>query len=353
MNRVEEKLDRVVRNCKKFYNADSPGHFLLDCHVPFKAPAAKPLYEYDLNIDLESYLDEQLDIAREKWSVKEEIMDDTIPSICPRFGIAEHSAWLGQPVKLQEDTCLAEPVLRSPEDLQKLVVTEESEWFGYMERGYRHLHNRKDGTFLLSVRGTMMPMDIANALRGNAFFTDVVLEKVFLHDFSKFLVKAIQWYYRYLLAWSDTVEGGHVFWMPESWMPANTLAHVSNDAAMLCSPEVYGEFGFPYEQNLVKHYDYVMYHIHNEKMHFVPQLSELKPLSLLQVSHDPKTVVPIEDLDHVMSLTPGVNLMLDAGSDQLRAHIEMLKSRNVFFKIWCKDEKDATDIAEFVRFHSK
>ncbi len=350
--KLENRLEQVIQNCTRFYQSRTPGHFLVNCHVPFKDPPFQALYDFDLDQHLESYLDYQLEIARQKWNVKADVADDSVPSICPRFGIAEHSAWLGQPVRLQAATCLPDPILHCAHDLEKLKLSCDSAWFQYMKRGYDHLRKRKDGTFLLSVRGTMAPMDIANALRGNAFFTDVVLQPDFLHRLLQFLVNAIHWYYHYLLRWSDTIAGGNVIWMSESWMPENTLAHISNDAAMLCSSAVYEEFGFPYEKELIRPFEYVLYHIHNEKMHYVPRLAEQSPLSLLQVSHDPNSAHPIEQLPEILSMTGCVNLMLDATSDQIRTYIHELKSRNVFLKVWCEDEKDAKDILQFIRSHS-
>jgi len=222
-----------------------------------------------------------------------------------------------------------------------------------MKAGYDYLRSRKDGTFVLSVRGTMSPMDIANAVRGDEIFTDFLLNPDFVHKLLQFLVEAIHWYYDHLLSWADEIEGGHVFYLGGGWMGPNCLGHISNDLAMLCSSRIYEEFGLPYERELASNYDCVLYHVHNEKIHYVPHLVKMPGLSMLEVSHDPKTPVPIEELPKIFSMTGTVNLMLQATSDQVRTHIERLKTRNVFLNVRCRDRADAEDIIEFIRNQSK
>lgn len=348
-----QRVSSVAKRSKAFLEATEPGHFLVNVRVPRELPPTPPLYEFDLDTQLEEWLDYGLRSAKVRMEAKAGLDDDTIPSVCPYFGIAEHSAWLGMEARLQEYTSLPIPSLESPEDLDRVVLSEGTKWFQYMKRGYEYLRSRKDGTFVLSVRGTMAPMDIANAFRGDALFTDFLLDPEFVHKLMRFLLEAVDWYYRHLRSWADEVEGGHVFALGSCWFGPNVLGHISNDAAMLCSPAVYEEFGFPYEEELMQRYGGTLYHVHNEKIHYVPKLSELPGLSILEVAQDPKTPPPIEDLHHVLSMTGTANLLLHPTSDQVRAHIDELMSRNVFLEIACKDREDAADIIAFVRDRSK
>ncbi len=70
---------------------------------------------------------------------------------------------------------------------------------------------------------------------------------------------------------------------------------------MLCSPAIYDAFGFPYEQQLVADYAGVLYHVHNEKLHFVPRVAQLPHLALLEVTNDPKRPPALEDLPRVLA----------------------------------------------------
>jgi hypothetical protein len=348
-----EHIERVVRRSLAFYHKTEPGHFLINVEIPASKPPLPPLHEFDLSGQLGEWLDHELDAARPAWRAKEGIDDDAIPSFSPFFGIAEHSAWLGLDVRLQEDTCLPIPALVEPADLAKLRCSEEDRWFRIMKDSYDHLRRRKDGTFVLSVRGTMAPMDVANAVRGDELFTDFLLRPGFCHNLMTFLVDAIQWYYRHLWSWADDVLGGRVFRHFGPWLPAGAMGHLANDTAMLCSPQIYDEFGFPYEERLLKGYNAALYHVHNEKLHYVPRLVMLPGLSLLEVTDDPRAVPCIEDLDRIKQATRSVNLLLNATSTQVRQHLSELSDRNVFLYVTCQDRSDAEDIVAFVRDSSR
>ena len=136
-------------------------------------------------------------------------------------------------------------------------------------------------------------------------------------------------------------------------MANRCIGHLSNDTAMLCAPEVYEQFGFPYERRLVEKYDRVFYHVHNEKVHFLPRLAKLPGLAMLQVANDPKTTPVIEALPRILAVTGSANLMLRVVSDQIRSHIDELKCRNVFLYAFCQDHRDADDLVAFIRDRSK
>ena len=177
-----------------------------------------------------------------------------------------------------------------------------------MKAGYEYLQSLKDGSFVLSVRGTMSPMDIANAFRGDELFVDFLLQPNFVHQLLSFLVEAVRWYYPHLCSWADQIDGGFVYRHGMNWMPPNTIGHLANDAAMLCSADIYAQFGFPYETQVVAGYDHILYHVHNEKMHYVPQLAQLPGIALLQITNDPTTPPSAENLEQVFAATGSANL---------------------------------------------
>ncbi|MDD8014670.1 MAG: hypothetical protein PHX45_03180 [Acidobacteriota bacterium] len=350
---LADHIGAVVKRSRAFYRATEPGHFLIHATFPVDAPGIPPLYEFDLDRQLADWLDFKLAAARPGWRAKEGLDDDAIPAICPQFGIAEHSAWLGLDVTLQIDTCLPVPSLKPSDDLSAHPLSRQAKWFQYMKKGYDHLRSRKDGTFFLSRRGTMTPMDMADAWRGNELYEDFILRPDFVHRVMRFLAGAIPWYFDQLRGWADSIDGGQVFYMGGGWMDERVLGHVSNDPSMLCSPEVYEEFGFPYEAGMAKKYSGVFYHVHNEKMHSVPRIAGLPGMTLLEVTNDPKAPDALEDLDRVFASTGKANLLLRGTAGQVRASIDRLKERNVYLLAGCGDAAEARDIVAFVRDRSK
>ena len=349
---LADHIERVVRRSRAFYAARRPGRLLVNVKFPVEAPAVPPLSRFDLDRQLGEWLDLNLAADRPLWAAKEGLDDDALPAACPYFGIAEHSAWLGQEVLFQDNTCLSVPLVRSPEDLDRLALSENTRWFRYMKEGYAHLRSRQDGTFLLAVRGTMAPMDLANAVRGDEFFADVLAAPEFAHRLLTFLTRALRWYYPQLVSWADPVADGNVF-MGGNWVGPACIGHLSNDAAMLCGPEIYETFGFPYERRQVAGYRRVVYHVHNEKLHFVPRVAGLPGMARLDVAADPKTVPPIEDLPRIQAATGSANLRFSTTSDRLRAHVGELTDRNFFVDVRCRDRQDAADIIRLVRDRSR
>jgi hypothetical protein len=122
---------------------------------------------------------------------------------------------------------------------------------------------------------------------------------------------------------------------------------------MLCSPQVYDAFGFPYEAELAKKFAGVFYHVHNEKVHFVPRVARLPGLRLLEVTNDPKTPGALCDLDRIFAATGSANLMLRGTADEVRTSIDRLKERNVFLQVSCRDRAEAEDIIALVRDRSR
>jgi hypothetical protein len=349
---LAEHIERVTRRSRAFYAARTPGHFLVLAHLPYSAPPIPPLCDLDLDRQLESYLDARLAATRPWWAAKEGLDDDWLPSTNPFFGIAEHSAWLGLEVFLQETTCVSIPLVHAPDDIARLTLSPDNRWFRYMRRSYDYLRERQDGTFVLAVRGTMMPMDLANAVRGDEFYTDLLDEKEFAHQLLDFLAGAMPWYFDQVQSWASEVEGGHVY-AGGIWMPQPCLGHVSNDASLLCSPAVYAEFGWPNEERLAQRYGRVYYHVHNEKLHPLPQLTRLPGLAILEVTNDPKSPPALENLGEILRHTGQANLMLHGTPAQIRAHLGELHDRNVIFDTWCRDRAEAEDLVAFVRAHSQ
>ena len=349
---VTEHCRRVAQRSRAFYAARGPGHFLVGVSFPVESPPTPPLFSLDLERQLGEWLDRRLAMFRPRWAAKAGIDDDVLPAMYPRYGVAEHSAWLGLDVRLQEDTALSTPAVETLGDVEQLVFSDQTPWYRTMRRSYEHLRRRQDGTFLLGVRGTMSPMDLANAVRGDGLFEDFLLRPEFVHRLLRRMTDAIRWYYPQLLSWADEIDGGHII-SGFAWMGPRCIGHLSNDAAMLCSARVYEEFGFPYEQKVVDGYPQVFFHVHSQQMHYVPQLSRLPGLALLEVTQDPKTPPVMENLRRIFSATGAAPLALTGTSQQVRAHIEELKERNCFLLVTCADRKDAETTLEFVRGHSK
>jgi len=353
---LQGQIHSVVPRTRAFLEATEPGHFLVNAGFPVEgkpAPALDRLHLDDPD-DLHLWLGVQLENKRAFWKAREGLPDDHIPSIAPFFGYAEHAAWLGLKVVLQPATSLAVPayddIARVPRELS---FSEDAPWVRLMRESYAWLREQQRGDFVLAVRGGASPMELANSLRGDDIFMDFLEEPEHCHRLMNALTELYPSYFDLLRSWADRVEGGFLSAYLDAWMGPDPIGHLSNDTAMLCSAAVYKEFGFPYEARLLSRYNGAFYHVHSEKMHYVPMLARLPNLRLIQVQEDPRVGSNMKNLEAIMAATGDCALMLAGSPEEIIPRLDLLATRNVYLRAWCADRNEAESLVAAVRSHSK
>ena len=353
---LQNQIHSVVDRTRAFLRATEPGHFLVIAGFPAETKTAPPLSRLNLEDpeDLHLWLGIQLENKRAFWKAREGLPDDYIPSIAPFFGYAEHAAWLGLKVLLQPTTSLALPfyddITQVPEVLS---FSEDAPWVRIMCESYEWLKEQRRGDFVLSVRGAASPMELANSMRGDDLFMDLLEEPEHCHRLMNALTELYPAYFNMLRSWADRVEGGTMSAYLDLWMGPNAIGHLSNDTAMLCSAAVYEEFGFPYEARLLSHYDNAFYHVHSEKMHYLPKLARLPNLRLIQVQEDPQVGSNMKNLEAILKATGDRALMLSGSPGEIIPRLDLLATRNVCLRAWCADRNEAESLVAAVRKHSK
>ena len=352
---LAERIARVSERAKAFYAATSPGHYLVSTTIPCPWLPDPDFTTIDWQdpAGLQGVLDIQLERWRVRWAAKAHLDDDTLPSIAPFFGYAEHTAWTGQRVVWQQDTSLAEPLIHRPEDIDTLAMQPDCDSFRRLRDSYAYLRSRQDGSFLLAMRGATSPLELANSLLGDRLFTDLKEEPEMIHRLLRRIVDIYPGYLETLRGWADQVAGGHCFFIHQSWVGPDAMGHMSNDAAMLVSPATYRTFGLPYDEALTKRWRHIVFHVHTQGMHYLPELCKLSRLSLLQMQADPSVGPNLGMIDAILAATGTANLLLTATSDEIRANIDRLTERNVFFNASCTDSADAEDLIVLLRRRSQ
>ena len=353
---LEEQIRSVVARTRAFFRAGDPGHFLVTASFPAEEKSLPPLDRFDLETpdDLHLWLGNQLENKRTFWKAREGVTDDYIPSIAPFFGYAEHAAWLGLKVVLQPTTSLAVPVFDDISQVPlELSFSEDTPWVRIMRESYAWLKEQQRGDFVLSVRGGACPMELANSMRGDDIFMDFLEQPEHCHRLMNALTELYPSYFNLLRSWADRVEGGFLSSSFDLWMGPNPIGHLSNDAAMLCSTAVYEEFGFPYEARLLSHYDDGYYHVHSEKMHYLPRLAQLPNLRLIQVQADPQVGSNMKNLEAIMAATGDCALLLAGSLQEIIPRLDLLATRNVILRAICANRNEAETLVAAVRKRSK
>jgi hypothetical protein len=320
-------LDRVVTRYQKFYDAKGPGHICTFVDAPYQGGSLEnmPLTEIEWENEgsYERYLDMTLRNLGRIWEAHREILDDNIPTAYVFIGIAEYSAFLGGEVAFQEDTSYASLAIHEWSDLDHLRLDEENFWLNVLEQGLRHLVSRCDPFEIPIVRGNYAPLDLAQALRGEALFTDFFENPEWVHKLMRFCTRATIWLEERLQKIIGEWRGGRV---AGGWLPPRTIC-MSEDVACMVSPKTYSEFARPYTQQVIDAFGFGMIHTHSLGFHVIPEIAKLNNLLGLQIAQDPNTPQTFEKLDELLDGCGKVPLSVSCTLDDLKIRLPSLSER--------------------------
>lgn len=316
--------------------------------------AGLDLRRYDFEKGLPEYLRDVCAAARKKWQEEIQVDDDRIPMLSVRFGIAELSAFASDraAVTFGRDTSWTRPLLSRWDDLSRLMQERRGPWFERVMESLRYLVRTNDGRFGVAVRGTMAPLDLAHALRGNELLAELYMEPQRVHELLCYCVRIGTEFMEAQLEAVGTQRGGtcSLFGV---WLPGQAIGHMSNDAAALCSPDMYHEFGFPYDQQLIGHFSGALFHTHTLGLHLLPKLARLAGLSVIQIEDDPNRPSAASRLQYLVDEARGTPMMIQILPSQIRENIGLLMQGQFILQTRVKDEAAARDVVEFVRAHSR
>ena len=95
-----------------------------------------------------------------------------VPSLSPVLGIGDYSAFVAGDIAFQPDTSWSKPVLDRVDGYKDLPALGTAPWYGRFLRICEKLLQRFAGTEIPFMRGFFSPLDLANALRGDAIYLD-------------------------------------------------------------------------------------------------------------------------------------------------------------------------------------
>ena len=344
-------LDEVIARAKRFCGDDGAGGALIniDLHGSgFPLVPRTPLHRWSFPRDLRPFLDEQIAILEETWAKKEGVDDDAIPCLYPRFGIAEHSAFVGGEVEYGADTSYAHPCIREWADLDRLELRADSPWLRMVVDGLAYLVDRSAGGFAVMQRGSMAPLDLANALRGNDLFMDFYDCPEEVHRLLDFCTRACRFYIDAQRRVLPDFHGGVISGC-YVWMPGDSFGHLSEDASVLCSAAQYREFGRPYTARLVEPFNHAFMHLHTAGARTFRDITSIEHLDYFELANDPNTPRGIEVLREHRALFAGKIVKLFVTFEEIRAHVDFLRQVRTILFCTVRDAQEGRAAVEFVR----
>lgn len=337
---------------RRLYASRAPGGLLVCAGFPGRSPRrAVDLREFDFTLESEHrrYWDVVIDNTLAGMADREGLDDDWVPGIVLHYGFGAFGAvYWDAHLTFTNDTSYMDRAVDDWSQLPERLYSPGRFWSQVFVGAARYLSARAQGRFLVDPYPNPSPLDVVNLLVGNELFT-AFHERP--HELRRLLQRATQAVIenaRAIQAALDNPWGGALAF--NAWIPSGLL--LLEDAADLCSPRTYAEFGFPYTQRVIDAFGGAYIHHHSLGRHQYRNMASLRGLHVLQISSDPAVKRPPADLAHVMSAAGGVVVDLECTAEEIYEHIGELRQGRAILRAECADLDDANRLVRFVRRHS-
>jgi hypothetical protein len=345
---LKKLTDRKIGRIKEFQEKKRGALIHVAEVKTFKAGPSRPLSSWNFPRDLYNYLDTVMENSDLHWAQREGLDDDLLPSVYPWFGIAEHSAIVAGDIHFAEATSYQVPYITEWEKLDSIVLSEDNKWFKMLMDGFRYLRERSEGRFLVRLRGADGPMDMANALRGNALFTDFYDCPGEVHRLLSLCEGAMRWSFEHQKKYAHQIEGGWITGY-SVWLPGNSAGHISEDASVMCSPDMYRQFGRPYTEKFCAAHDQVLVHLHGLGRHAFPGIAGIPQFGCVEISNDPNAPRGMELFKRYEKILENKTVMLHLNREELEENREFLGSKKIIINCTADSLEEARGVITLVR----
>ncbi len=354
---ITDLAERIGRY-KRFFAGRAPGKLLILCDPSDAYPSdveipAFELSEFDLTDDADNrrYLDMRILWLERLWQCRRGILDDAIPSTDIYYGAGTETAIVSdRPVRITHNTSWIEPSVVEWGDLDRLRLDENNEWFQRRVGAAKYSARALQGWAFLDPCH-FGPLDFANQLRGNQLFYDLYDAPERVHELMDFSTRALLWLGDAYRAVVGPVDGGIVTissWRAGIWTPS-VSGYLSEDAADLCSPSVYAQFGRPYTQRIIDHCGGFSVHHHGNGRQVMGVIGKLRGLHLMQYGNELHYPRCVEDVEAVYQQAGGTPLMISCTAGEVCQYIDALKQTQAVLRVSVDSLEEAQRAIELVR----
>jgi hypothetical protein len=252
------------------------------------------------------------------FGLRQEIDDDYIPVARVSFGSAAFGAFLGAEITFKGGAGWAYPFLESYNQLDSLKYNHKNEWIQRQLEACQYFAEKAVGKFPVCETEPNDALNFAEALRGSRAYTDIYdfpQELKQLLDFaSDFNIRLIERQREVLSPVIYHQDG--IFSMFWSYLPGKA-PWISVDAYGNCSPDTFNEFGAPYIQRMINHFEGGWIHIHSHALHNIQQITNLTDVVGIGIWDDPNAPRGFESLTSVRNITKDIPLQIDCTAQDL------------------------------------
>ena len=359
----DSRIQRQIARYTRFFADDQPGKLLIQAWFPLdQLSCSRCCADIDLaEVDLENqssrqeYLNLMADEAKTGAQRLEFIDDDLVPNTWLKFGLAHCHLWLTDaPTKFDKDSSWTEPVLDSLDHPTAIQLDSSKKWHKIVLESYRYLRDLSEGKYLI-MTGSYGPLDLAQALRGPAIYTDFYDSPEPAKTLLLQCADVLRDFQEEIWNYAELRRQGEILW--GMYVPSPSLAF-SVDGACMMSRELFEEFERPAIMRQRRGLPAIV-HTHMLGQHLLPSLADLGDVKVVDPGTDPNTPRCMDVLDHLVALCEknknafylsavnnGVNI------SDIYDNIAKLKKGRFVMSCPCENLKEAAELVEFVRGHS-
>lgn len=354
---TNNRFFQLSEKYKQFFADKSKGQILCTiCPYTFELDYKKlgftrdRLDAWDFSGDAREFVKYQVDKNRAFMDYTRDLDNDYFPALNVNLGYGAHSAYFtGAEVIMGADTSWAHPILTDWSDLDQLKMDENNYWYRKILEMYGYMKEFCEGDYVLSAFSNAGPGDMANAIRGNDLFYDLMDEPENVHQLMDKCADAVIWLETKIREIAGYIHGGTV--TANVWFP-NQTPYISEDFSDLCSDEMYREFGYRYTQKILNHFGGAFIHHHAKGYQVHKSIATLNSLNLLEISLDPKCDRPIDRIEEVFEMNNGVPLMIRCHARDLKTHIDRLKQGRVVIMLNIDSLEEGKEAMKLIRKNS-
>ena len=327
-------IGRAVARHREFFAGRR--QFLVKVSVPVEVPGLQTPPPYDgLDWDRDYGRYAEVNVAnavrRARARLDLGIDDDSLPCYHPYFGISIHCSFFGGAVTFGGGTSYCAPVIARAADWAKLRPDWNNPWPQRLARGLGWCRDHGDGVVAAAFRGANGPLDMANAVLGEALFTELLDDPENSGHLLDVCTQSILEAFAFQRRHNSCIEGGRIVPMGNLWVPAPNVGHISFDAACLMSAAMYEEFEHPWVERLTAACGGVVVHTHMLGRHAFGAMCRTRGILVFAPVDDPNQPALIDSLDSVLEAIGDVPLMLHVPPERLDAVLPRFRDRRAVF----------------------
>jgi len=305
-------------------------------------------YDFARREDHIRYWDSLIEGMRALLDSHEDIGDDFVPGITLHYGFGAFGAVYCdvEPIFTQDTSYLPIELMADWSMANEFYFSPERRWSKIFAEAAAYISEKADSAFFIEPYPCPSPLDVVNLLRGNLLFTDFYEYPEELHDFLQKTVGYITELTRFLRKGNISKYGGAFCF--GKYIPKGIL--LLEDAADLCSPETYRQFGKPYTDAVIAHFGGAYLHHHSLGRQQYENMSRLEGLCVQQISSDPGCPRPMTYLDKIMAAVQNRTILeLECTAEEIFTYAPLLKGGRFILNVACKEREEAREITAFVR----